>query len=371
MKKDLKVSHHELLVSDKDHEKAVTAINLIYSRDTTAGITRRKNGKNFVYLFNQKIIRDKKIIERIKKLVIPPAWRNVWICKNPAGHIQATGFDLRNRKQYIYHPGWKALRSETKFHRLYEFGKSLGNIRKQVQKDLLQKDLTESKVLATLIAVMDKTYIRIGNAEYEKANGSYGLTTLKDKHVTIRGDTVRFSFKGKKGIVHDITLNNKRLAKTVKQCRDIPGKELFQYYETDGSRRTIDSGMVNNYIRQASGHDFSAKDFRTWAGSLYALECLCTAGNADEPTGTRKKIALILNEVSRRLGNTPGICKKYYVHPALLRLYEEGNLLPNLQKSRGEKIRSSFFSSNENVLMKILSQCVRTGYLPENKVAMF
>ncbi|MES1219788.1 MAG: DNA topoisomerase IB [Bacteroidota bacterium] len=365
MKKELQVSHNELLLSDKDHEKAANAINLIYIKDTSEGITRRKTGKKFTYLLNEKIIRDKKTIERIKKLVIPPAWSNVWICKNPTGHIQATGFDVRNRKQYIYHEQWKALRSETKFHRLYEFGKSLADIRKQVQKDIAKKDLTESKVLATLIAVMDTTYIRIGNAEYEKTNGSYGLTTLKDKHVTINGNTIRFSFKGKKGIDHDITIKNKRLAKTVKQCRDIPGKELFQYYDPDGNRKSIDSGMVNNYIRQCSGHDFSAKDFRTWAGSLIALENLCAAEKSDSPTATKKTINDILTEVSRLLGNTRSVCKKYYVHPTLLTLYEEGNLLPKTLKTTvAKKTQAGYFNDNENVLMKILNQSVKAGYRP-------
>ena len=367
MNKDLTVSHHDLLLSDRDGEKAVTAVNLLYIRDNITGITRQGTAGKFIYLENKKVIRDRTILERIKKLAIPPSWTNVWICKDPAGHIQATGLDLRNRKQYIYHEHWKALRTETKFHRLYEFGKALPAIRKQVQKDLAQKELTETKVLATLIALMDKTYIRIGNTEYEKMNGSYGLTTLKDKHVTINGSTIRFSFKGKKGINHDITLNNKRLAKTVKQCRDIPGKELFQYYDRDGSRQAVDSGMVNSYIRNASGHDFTAKDFRTWAGSLFALERLCGIGKANNPSHAKKNINLILNDVSKRLGNTASICKKYYVHPTLLHLYEDGSLPKQVSKSANAG--SSYFNSNENLLLKILNQAVRGGnslVMPDN-----
>ena len=362
MTRDLPVSHRDLLLSDKDREKAVTVINLIYIHDSNVGITRKRIGKKFIYVENQKIIRDKRIIDRIKKLVIPPSWRNVWICKDPAGHIQATGYDLKNRKQYIYHEQWKTLRSETKFHRLYEFGKSLPDIRRQVQKDLLDKELTESKVLATLIALIDKTYIRIGNSEYEKMNGSYGLTTLKDKHVIINGKTIRFSFNGKKGIRHEITINNKRLAKTVKQCRDIPGKELFQYYDTQGNRKSVDSGMVNNYIRNASGNDFSAKDFRTWAGSLYALERLCAIGKAGDESLVKKNIKNVLDEVSKRLGNTAGICKKYYVHPALLSLYEDGSLPKPMSKSTNS--RAVNFNHAENLLLKILRQCIRNGYSP-------
>ena len=362
MVNDLTVSHHDLLLSDRDGEKAVIAVNLVYIRDNIAGITRKKTGRKFVYMEDQKIIRDRQIIERIRKLAIPPSWSNVWICKDPAGHIQATGFDLRNRKQYIYHEHWKALRAETKFHRLYEFGRSLPVIRKKVQNDLKQKELTESKVLATLIALMDKTYIRVGNTEYEKTNGSYGLTTLKDKHVTINGSTIRFSFKGKKGINHDITLNNKRLARTVKQCRDIPGKELFQYYDNKGNRQAVDSGMVNSYIRNASGHDFTAKDFRTWAGSLFALERLCAIGKADNATLAKKNIKLVLNDVSKCLGNTASICKKYYVHPALFHLYEDGSLSKHLDKLAID--RSANFNRIENLLLKILNRSVRNGYSP-------
>ncbi|HVS98640.1 MAG TPA: hypothetical protein VHE54_19240, partial [Puia sp.] len=267
----LALSHKEFLRVDKDHEKAASAAHLVYVKDCQPGILRVKKGKGFSYLLNNKVVTDPQLLERIRKLVIPPAWTKVWICPNAKGHIQATGLDVRQRKQYRYHPMWNSLRNETKFHRLYEFGKVLPLLRARVEEDLRIKGLTQEKVLATVVSLMERTFIRVGNYEYEKTNGSYGLTTLKNKHVSISGDKLIFSFTGKKGIHHDVTLRDKRLARIVAQCHDIPGKELFQYYGEDGNRHPVDSGMVNTYIREATREDFSAKDFRTWAGSLHAL----------------------------------------------------------------------------------------------------
>lgn len=240
--------------------------------------------------------------------------------------------DIRGRKQYRYHPMWNTMRNETKFHRLYEFGKVLPSIRLKIEEDLTKKELTEEKVLATVVSLMERTYIRIGNEDYEKLYGSYGLTTLKDNHVKIDGDKILFSFKGKKGVDQRITLKNKRLARMVKQCRDIPGKELFQYYDREGNRRPIDSGMVNQYIREASGGDFTAKDFRTWAGTLNIIHAFKCIGEAESETDCKKKIVAALDEVSKQLGNTRTVCKKYYVHPGIIKLYEEKNLLKYLSE---------------------------------------
>ena len=250
---EIDLSHKEFLTLDKDYASAAAAVDLVYVNDTIPGITRKPAEKGFVYSYKENPVTDSKTLERIKKLAIPPAWTDVWICPKPSGHIQATGLDARNRKQYRYHALWNKVRSETKFHRLYEFGKALPALRLQLDKDISLPVLTEQKVLAAVILLMERTYIRVGNYGYEKMNGSYGLTTLKNKHVEIKKSEMNFSFKGKSGVDHKITLKNRKLAKIVKECRDIPGKELFQYYHADGSQRTIDSGSVNNYIKKAPG----------------------------------------------------------------------------------------------------------------------
>ncbi len=356
----LPLKHKDFLKVAKHYEEAAVAANLLYVKDSDPGITRVKKGKGFAYYFRNKAVTTKKELDRIRKLVIPPAWMNVWICPVENGHIQVTGLDLRNRKQYRYHEWWNKLRNETKYHRLYEFGKVLPKLRLQVEKDLAIKELNQQKVLATVISLMERTYIRIGSNEYEKANGSYGLTTLKDKHVAIAGDKLVFSFKGKKGVDHNISLKNKRLARMVKQCRDIPGKELFQYYDADGQRKSIDSGMVNRYIHDAAGADYSAKDFRTWAGSVHALQAFRSLGEALTATDSKKNIVAALDEVSKKLGNTRTVCKKYYVHPGLIKLYEENNLtsyLTELDKLE-EPDDKSGLTAEETVLMKVLAQAV-------------
>ena len=354
----LTLTHAQFLKADKDYEKAAKAVNLVYVRDNFNGIQRFKKGKGFSYIIDNRTLRDPEELKRIKKLAIPPAWTDVWICPLDNGHIQATGLDIRKRKQYRYHNLWAHVRSETKFHRLYEFGKLLPRLRAQLESDLQIKELNQDKVLATVISLMERTYIRIGNSNYEKLYGSYGLTTLKGKHVSITGDKMRFAFRGKKGIQHDITLKNKKLARTVEQCRDIPGKELFQYYDGSGNRRIIESGMVNEYIKKSTGKDFSAKDFRTWAGSVHALETLCNLGDEDSETERKKNIVAVLDSVSKKLGNSRAICKKYYVHPGLIRLYEENNfskyLLTAEQSENPEE--SSGLTPSEKMLLKILRE---------------
>jgi len=355
-----RLTHKDFLQAGKHYEDAAVAANLLYVKDSEPGIARVKKGRSFAYYLQNKPIKTQKEMARIRRLAIPPAWMNVWICPVENGHIQATGVDLRNRKQYRYHELWNKLRSETKFHRLYEFGKILPKLRLKLKADLAVKELTQQKVLATVISLMERTYIRVGNNEYEKQNGSYGLTTLKDKHVAISQDNIVFSFKGKKGIEQHISLKNKRLAKTVQQCRDIPGKELFQYYDAEGNRKSIDSGMVNQYIKDVSGYDCSAKDFRTWAGSLHALQAFRLLGEAPNATENKKNILSALDEVSKKLGNSRAVCKKYYVHPVLLQLYEENNLnayLKELDRPEAPSNKSGLTTA-ESVLMKILKRCI-------------
>lgn len=347
----------ESLKMHRNYKRTAEAASLYYVTDTTPGILRVKKGTGFSYLQDNNTVKDAAVLLRIRRLVIPPAWTRVWICTRENGHIQATGYDVRGRKQYKYHPQWSAVRNQTKFHRLYEFGKELPNLRKRIEKDICSTKLSREKVLATVVSLMERTFIRIGNSEYEKLYGSYGLTTMKDGHVNISGATIKFSFKGKKGIFHDITLKNKRLARIVKACRDIPGKELFQYFNEDGVRCSIDSGMVNDYIRETTGRDYSAKDFRTWAGTLSILSSFKALGQAALQSEIKKNVLQALDEVSAKLGNTRTICKKYYVHPEIIRMYEEQNLQKYLnQLDDVENCGSDHddLTQEEKVLMKIL-----------------
>jgi DNA topoisomerase-1 len=350
------LSHKEMLVLDQDYERAAKSASLVYVSDTMPGIIRLKKGKGFSFLYQNKPLKNRSQLDRIRKLAIPPAWTAVWICPLENGHLQATGKDARNRKQYRYHAAWQMVRNETKFHRLYEFGKALPALRLQMEKDISRKELCEEKVLATVVSLMERTYIRTGSQSYEKLYGSYGLTTLKDKHVAVNGHSIQFSFRGKKGINHTISVKNKRLARIVQACRDIPGKELFQYYDADHNRKSIDSGMVNNYIKQITGFEFSAKDFRTWAGTLNILHSFKSMGEAFTEAERKKKVVEALDEVSIQLGNTRTVCKKYYVHPGIIRLYEEDNLQKYLKEldTLEEPDDKTGHTVEEKVLMKIL-----------------
>lgn len=366
----IRLSHKAILAVHRNYEEAAAVVKLVYVNDALPGISREKKGKEFAYTYRDKPLTNEKDLERIRKLAIPPAWENVWICALPNGHIQATGMDARKRKQYRYHALWQVVRNETKFHHMYEFGKALPALRLQVERDLALPGLGEEKVLATVVSLMERTFIRVGNNEYEKLNGSYGLTTLKDKHVSFNGTEMRFSFTGKKGIVHDITLKNRKLAKAVKQCRDIPGKELFQYYDADGKRHSIDSGMVNRYIQSATGQEFTAKDFRTWAGSLLALHTLCSAGEAITETESKRNVNVMLDAVSEKLGNTRTVCKKYYVHPGLIQLYQEQRLHHYLKQldQLEEPDETTGLTQEEEVLMKVLKVINRGNTSTEEKL---
>ncbi len=354
---EVTISRKKIKSIGSDPEKTAKAINLIYVSDTDIGITREKQGEKFKYFFNDKKIDDDETLLRIKHLVLPPAWTNVWICSKENGHLQATGQDVKARKQYKYHADWNKFRNETKFYRLHDFGKVLPAIRLQLEKDLSLPALGQEKVLAAVVSLMERTNIRVGNNFYEKLYGSYGLTTLKDKHVKIEGTKLNFSFKGKKGVFHDISIKNNKLSKIVKQCRDIPGKELFQYFDENGNRHSIDSGMVNEYIKTISGgSDFTAKDFRTWAGTLQAFLELKSLGCCDTITETKRRIVEALDNVSKHLGNTRTVCKKYYVHPLILSLYESKEIekyTAELDKIEKDDNKADL-TPEEKVVMKIL-----------------
>ena len=341
-----------------DPVKTAEAIDLIYVSDNTPGIIRQKKGKDYTYLIEEKKLTDELELERIKKLVLPPAWENVWICALHNGHLQATGLDVKNRKQYRYHPSWNVLRNHTKFYRMLQFGKLLPDIRLQLEKDLSLPGLPKEKILATVVSLMERTNIRVGNNIYEKLYGSFGLTTLKDNHVKVTGNSVKFAFNGKKGVHHNITLKNKKLAAIVQRSKDIPGKELFQYYDESGQRHSIDSGMVNDYIKNICGQDFTAKDFRTWAGTVNAFLAFKEMGMAETTSATKKNIVEALDKVATQLGNTRTVCKKYYVHPLIISLYESKGIDKYFRQLDSVEINDNKadLTADEKVIMKILEK---------------
>ena len=349
------ISKKKLKSIVNDEEKTARAANLIYVTDKEPGIERKKKDDNLEYYFSRKKIRDDEELLRIKHLAIPPAWTGVWICKKDNGHLQATGYDVKERKQYRYHPHWNSLRNDTKFYRLVDFGKVLPDIRLQLEKDINIPDLSLKKVLAVVVKLMERTNIRIGNSFYEKTYGSFGLTTLKDKHVKFNGNSVSFAFVGKKGISHKITFKNKKLAGIIKKCRDVPGKELFQFYDEEGNRQSIDSGLVNNYIREISHAEFTAKDFRTWSGTVQAFLALKSIGCCDTQTETKQRIVEALDIVSVQLGNTRTVCKKYYVHPLILSLYENKKLEKYIDElDKLENNNKIDLAPEEKIVLKIL-----------------
>jgi DNA topoisomerase-1 len=300
---------------------------LRYVADATTGIRRVKAGNGFRYVRGRgDRVRDKSTLGRIRSLVIPPAWTDVWICPNPQGHVQATGRDARGRKQYRYHPRWREVRDESKYERLLAFSKCLPAIRRRVSRDLRRKSLERERVLATVIRLMDVAFIRVGNPEYARDNHSYGLTTMKDQHATVNGGTIRLHFRGKSGKAHDIAISDPRLARTVRRCRDIPGQELFQYYDDEGARHPITSGDVNDYLREIAGEEFSSRDFRTWAGTVMAFELLSQCRARKTERDCRGVVAGVIEQVASKLGNTVAVCRKSYVHPAVIESYVDGSL---------------------------------------------
>jgi DNA topoisomerase-1 len=312
---------------DDDPKAAARAAGLRYTSDDAPGIGRRRVGKGWSYLDpDGAVIRDPEQLARIRGIVIPPAWTDVWINPDPRGHIQATGRDARGRKQYRYHPKWRANRDETKFSRLPAFGATLPVIRKRVATDLDRIGLPREKILAVVVRLLDESLIRVGNAEYARDNASYGLTTLRNKHVAVDGATMHFTFRGKSGKLHEVDVQDRRVARMVKRLQDLPGQRLFQYLDDDGAVQTIDSDDVNAYLRDITGEGFTAKDFRTWAGTVLAARSLRDLGLVDTETAMQANIVAAVDAVAARLGNTRAVCRAAYIHPALLFSYERGEL---------------------------------------------
>ena len=315
-----------------DPEEAAAAAGLRYVSDADPGITRVRHGSGFRYLDRSgEPVTDEATLERIRSLAIPPAYEDVWICASPRGHIQATGRDARGRKQYRYHPKWREARDETKFGRMLAFAKALPEIRRRLDDDLARRGHPREKVLAAIVSLLECTAIRVGNDEYARTNRSFGLTTLKDRHVEIEGSKLSFDFNGKSGKKVSVDVSDRRLARVVQRSKDIPGQTLFQYIDDDGNRQTIDSGDVNDYIRSIAGEGFTAKDFRTWAGTMAAAAALREMGVTDTAKATKTNILAAVDRVAEQLNNTRSVCRKYYIHPAILEAYERGELVEEVK----------------------------------------
>ncbi len=328
----------EAVAALKDPVRSARAVGLRHVSDEAPGITREHSGKHFRYRDpDGKLVHDKETLRRIKSLAIPPAWTEVWICANPNGHLQATGRDDRRRKQFRYHPRWREIRDETKYARMMAFARALPKIRRRVQKDMALPGMPRNKVLATVVRLLEVSLIRVGNDEYARENDSFGLTTMRNKHVDVRGAKLRFHFRGKSGKWHDVDIRDRRIAKIVERCQDLPGQELFQFVDDDGSRRDVRSEDVNEYLREISGEDFTAKDFRTWAGTVLMAMALRDFDEFETKAEAKKNIVAAIEVVAGKLGNTPAVCKKCYIHPHVIDSYLEGTLIESLEMSVNSK----------------------------------
>ena len=340
-----------------DPVASAKAASLRYVSDGAPGISRRRNGSGFIYVAGGKVVRDPVQLQRIKSLAIPPAWTDVWICPLEDGHLQATGRDAKGRKQHRYHSRWREIRDATKYDRMLSFATALPRIREQVQRHLTLPGLPREKVLATVVRLLETTSIRVGNEEYERKNGSVGLATMKDRHVDVSGSKIRFQFRGKSGVEHAIDLQDKKIAKIIKRCQDLPGYELFQYIGDDDELHTIDSTDVNDYLKQIAGADFSTKDFRTWSGTVLAFYALgqfqCSGASKAQ---LKRNIVQAIDMVAKRLGNTKAVCRKCYIHPAIIAGYEEGSLLRALRSRVKRKSSDSraALSSEEAAVAALL-----------------
>ena len=341
------------LISNPD--LAAEKANLHYVSEEDLCIERRKRGKGFQYLKDGEPLKEKEDLERIKKLVIPPAWEKVKICPLSHGHLQVVGIDSKNRKQYMYHPDWTKFRNLTKFYKLHAFGKVLPKIRARVDEDLDLRGMPQRKVLALVVRLMEETHIRIGNDAYARQNKSYGLSTLRSRHVQISRGKMRFQFVGKRGIEHSVSVEDKKLIKLVNKCEEIPGWEVFKYFDEDGKTRSIDSGMVNQYIQQVSGELFSAKDFRTWSATKIFFETLKEIGYIEEEKQIKSNILKAYDTAAKALGNTRSVCRSYYVHPHVVQLYETGGIVHYFKKVDRKRTTKPNLSQTEEILLELLA----------------
>ncbi|HXK61738.1 MAG TPA: DNA topoisomerase IB [Acidobacteriota bacterium] len=349
----------QLELQANDAPTVARLAGLRYVPDTRPGIRRRRAGNGSFYtLPDGSRVTDRAELKRIRGLVIPPAWKDVWISPDPHSHLQATGRDARGRKQYRYHPAWRAIRDETKYRRLAVFARALPKIRAQVEADLAQSGLSKRKVVAAVIRLLEETLMRVGNEEYARSNGSYGLTTLRDRHVKIKGASLHFKFRGKSGVEHCVGVRDRRLSKIVRRCQELPGYDLFQFLNGNGEATPIDSGDVNEYLREASGEDYTAKDFRTWAGTLAAALALRSYPPPTSATEGKKNVVAVVREVAKKLGNKPATCRKFYIHPAAIDAYLNGSLSQLMIPIASQVIKNSPHSltADEMSLVEMLEK---------------
>jgi len=345
---------------------------LIYVSDRSPGLRREQKGDGFLYLDpHGRPIDDEPTLGRIRGLVIPPAWTDVWICASPRGHIQATGRDARGRKQYRYHPRWREVRDSDKYDRMIDFAKVLPRLRRRVDRDLGRRGLPREKVLATAVKLLETTLIRIGNEEYARQNRSFGLTTLRNRHAKVKGARVKFFFRGKSGVDHEVGVTNRRLAAVVKRCQQLPGQALFQYLDESGQRQRIDSQDVNDYLRTVTGQDFTAKDFRTWAGTVLAAQALQEIEQFDSEAQAKRNVVAAIEKVAMRLGNTRAVCRRCYVHPAVVDAYLDGSMLETLQNRAEGAMKAGLgrLQPEEAAVLALLQQRLKREVKEHRKAA--
>jgi DNA topoisomerase I len=327
-----KIGNRKRSIRSADPATSARIAGLRYVSDTDPGIHRKRQGSGFVYLdASSRRIANPDQLRRIKRLAVPPAWKRVWICPRENGHLQATGRDARGRKQYRYHDEWRVVRDETKYERLIEFAEALPKIRKRVEEDLQASSLTKEKVLATVVQLLQVSLIRVGNEEYAQTNRSFGLTTMRNRHAQVCGSTIKFHFKGKAGKLHGLAISNRRLARIIERCQDLPGQHLFEYLNGDGEPAPIHSDDVNEYLSAMTGQEFTAKDFRTWIGTVLAAIALNKMEEVGSKNLAKKNVISAVESVAKALGNTPAICRKCYVHPIIIDSYLNGELANNLR----------------------------------------
>jgi DNA topoisomerase-1 len=346
--------------------ESAEAAGLVYVSDEDPGIRRRRAAKGFRYVGPEGTpVRDEATLARIRKLAIPPAYEDVWICPDPNGHIQATGRDARGRKQYRYHERWRSVRDETKYARMAAFGRALPKIRERIDTDLRRHGLPKEKVVAAVVRLLELTFMRVGNDEYAKTNKHFGLTTLRDRHARFHGAEVELVFKGKSGVEHRTSVHDRRLARIVKSCQDIPGQRLFQYYDEAGERRPVGSSDVNAYLREISGEDFTAKDFRTWAGTLAAAKALALQPPPTNEREAKQAVTLCVKATAGLLGNTPAVCRAAYIHPEVLKAFGDGKLPARFAEAEGDEYEAEVLAFLDALSAELQRE---TGLTPEEQV---
>ena len=365
----MSLSSEEVKSIISNPDVAAEKANLQYISEDQMCIIRRKRGKGYQFLENGEPLQNKENLERIRKLVIPPAWEEVRICPFNNGHLQVVGRDSEGRKQYMYHPDWTKFRNRTKFYKMTAFGKILPKVRARVDKDLDLEGMPQRKVLALVVRLMEETHIRIGNDAYARQNRSYGLSTLRSRHVQVSKGKMKFNFLGKRGIEHSVSVQDKKLIDLVNQCEEIPGWEVFKYYDEGGNKKSIDSGMVNEYIQELSGDIFSAKDFRTWSATKIFFEKLREIGFAEDEKENKSNLLKAYDTAAEALGNTRSVCRSYYVHPYVVELYETGRIVPYFEKVERKRVTKPHLSQTEEILLEIIGDYeIELSTKPKEKI---